>query len=186
MTEIEREAAVEFDKRVNLALKYLFAAATELKNRIDPEHFQVYARALGHASRELDLGVLEPIYRAHPDLRPDFLGGTRSTLEFEQYDPASCPVSPTLFQLNAFLSAAPSRSSRWSEIAALFRYLGLEVPSERSTIGEDDLRHMLAEELERQNRYLNDLAQSGWDISRRQFQGSVFVDEIVSLNRPSE
>lgn len=84
MTEIDRDAAIEFDKRVNLALRHLFAAATELKACIDPEHFQVYAKALGHASRELDMGVLEPIYRAHPGLRPDHLPQTLTMREFEQ------------------------------------------------------------------------------------------------------
>ncbi|TIS60101.1 hypothetical protein [Mesorhizobium sp.] len=67
MLEIERATAVEFDERVNLALKHLFAAATELKGSIDPEHFQTFARALAHACRELDMGVLEPIYHVHPD-----------------------------------------------------------------------------------------------------------------------
>jgi hypothetical protein len=81
--KIERDAAVEFDERVNLALRYLFAAATELKERIDPEHFQVYARALAHATRQLDMGVLEPIYRAHPDLRPDHLPRTLTIQEFD-------------------------------------------------------------------------------------------------------
>lgn len=86
MIEIDKDVAIEFDKRVNLALRYLFTAATELKDRIDPEHFRVYAKALGHASRELDLGVLEPIYRNHPDLRPDHLPKTFTMREFEQDD----------------------------------------------------------------------------------------------------
>jgi hypothetical protein len=86
LPEIERATAVEFDERVNLALKHLFAAATELKGSIDPEHFQTFARALAHACRELDMGVLEPIYRVHPDLRPAHLPRTFTMQEFEKND----------------------------------------------------------------------------------------------------
>jgi hypothetical protein len=83
---IDRETAVAFDKRINLALRYLFVAGTEVRDKIDPKYAHIYDRALGHACQELDGGVLELIYQAHPDLRPDFLGGTRKMEDLETPD----------------------------------------------------------------------------------------------------
>ncbi|RDJ21602.1 hypothetical protein DWF00_24890 [Bosea caraganae] len=83
LSAIDRETAVEFDKRINLALRYLFLAGNEVRGHIEREQSKALDRALGRACAELDSGVLELIYRAHPDLRPDFLGGTRRSDEFE-------------------------------------------------------------------------------------------------------
>ncbi|WP_131855332.1 hypothetical protein [Bosea sp. BK604] len=150
MVEIDKDTAVAFDYSINLALKFLFMAGNELRGRVDPETAKIYDRAVARACSELDTEVLALVYRAHPDLKPDFLGGTRSTLDFVRPDLTSCPISSTLLQLNEFFAAESARSSGGTEIVALFHYVGLEAPPESSMDREDSLRWELAEEVERQ------------------------------------
>jgi hypothetical protein len=42
----------------------------ELALSIEKEDFLLFTDALGDINYELDFGVLEVLYRAHPDLRP--------------------------------------------------------------------------------------------------------------------
>ncbi|SFJ48141.1 hypothetical protein SAMN05216304_108213 [Bosea sp. OK403] len=83
MPTIDKETAIQFDKSINLALRYLFIAGNDVRGRIDPKYSQIFDRAIARASGELDGSVLELVYRAHPDLRPDFLGGTKAPHDFE-------------------------------------------------------------------------------------------------------
>ena len=83
MPAIDRETAIQFDKSINLALRYLFIAGNDVRGRIDPKYSQILDRAIARASSELDGGVLELVYRAYPDLRPDFLGGPKTPHDFE-------------------------------------------------------------------------------------------------------
>jgi hypothetical protein len=68
---MDRETAVEFVKRIELAFAHLGESAQLLRTRLDEDEFGAFADLYGRIISELDLGVLEVIYRAHPDLRPE-------------------------------------------------------------------------------------------------------------------
>ena len=68
---IERDTAIEFIKRINNAMKGLGEAGDALRPSLAKDQFRIFAAAFGAAVSELDLGVLEIIYRCHPDLRPE-------------------------------------------------------------------------------------------------------------------
>ena len=67
---IGRDTAIEFVKRIDNAMKSLGDAGEALRPSLAKDHFRIFAEAFGAAVSELDLGVLEIIYRCHPDLRP--------------------------------------------------------------------------------------------------------------------
>ena len=71
MDSIGRETAIEFAKRVELAMSIFFSSTDALRPFMSKEQFRTCSQALGEAIAELDFGVLEIIYRCHPDLRPD-------------------------------------------------------------------------------------------------------------------
>jgi hypothetical protein len=91
-------------------------------------------------------------------------------------------MSPTLLSLNAFLEGQQTdmHASKMAEI--LFCYLGLASPVSEKAISVSDVRLLLSRELERQNRYLFRLSQSGWAVTNREFPQSAFVDEIIAIN----
>ena len=68
---IGRDTAIEFIKRIDNAMKSLGDAGEALWPLLAKDHFRIFAEAFGAAVSELDLGVLEIVYRCHPDLRPD-------------------------------------------------------------------------------------------------------------------
>ena len=68
---IGRETAIEFIKRIENAMKSIGDAGEALRPALAKDHFRTFAEAFGKAVSELDLGVLEVIYRCHPDLRPN-------------------------------------------------------------------------------------------------------------------
>jgi len=68
---MDRETAVEFAKRIEKVFAQLGWVIPFLRDRLEDEDLRVVAHAWGQIIAELDLGVLEVIYRAHPDLRPE-------------------------------------------------------------------------------------------------------------------
>jgi hypothetical protein len=68
---MDRDTAVEFAKRIELAFSHLDESLQFLRTRLDGEDLQAFAELWRQVVSELDLGVLEVIYRAHPDLRPE-------------------------------------------------------------------------------------------------------------------
>jgi hypothetical protein len=75
MPTIDRDTAVEFVKRINAATDYLMKTMDALKATISESDHRTVVAAILRADSDLDLGVLEIIYRCHPDLRPE--GHTR-------------------------------------------------------------------------------------------------------------
>jgi hypothetical protein len=68
---IGRDTAIEFIKRIDNAMKLLGQAGETLQPLLAEDHYRIFLDAFGLAIGELDLGVLEIIYRCHPDLRPN-------------------------------------------------------------------------------------------------------------------
>ena len=68
---MDHDTAVEFEKRIGLVFQQMDKASEFLRSRLDRSDFRTFADAWGEIVCELDLGILEVIYRAHPDLRPD-------------------------------------------------------------------------------------------------------------------
>ena len=68
---VDRETAVEFVTRIESVFEQLGWVIPFLKDRLEDEDVAVVAEAWGKIIGDLDLGVLEVIYRAHPDLRPE-------------------------------------------------------------------------------------------------------------------
>jgi hypothetical protein len=68
---MDRETAIEFVKRIELAFAHLDESLKFLRPRLDDDDMQAFGDLWGQIVSELDLGVLEVIYLAHPDLRPE-------------------------------------------------------------------------------------------------------------------
>ncbi len=68
---MDRETAVEFVKRIERAFACLDESLEFLRPRLDEEDLHAFGGLWRQIVSELDLGVLEVIYRAHPDLRPE-------------------------------------------------------------------------------------------------------------------
>ena len=68
---MDRQTAVEFVTRIEAVFEQLGWVIPFLRDRLEEEDMQVLSDAWGKIIGELDLGVLEVIYRAHPDLRPE-------------------------------------------------------------------------------------------------------------------
>jgi hypothetical protein len=58
-------------KRIELAFAGLDESLEFLRPRLDEADLQAFGGLWRQIVSELDLGVLEVIYRAHPDLRPE-------------------------------------------------------------------------------------------------------------------
>jgi hypothetical protein len=67
---MDRETAVEFANRIERAFAHLDQSLQFLRTRLDEDDLLAFADLWRPVVSELDLGVLEVIYRAHPDLRP--------------------------------------------------------------------------------------------------------------------
>jgi hypothetical protein len=68
---MDRETAIDLEATITRVLSRLFDAAEALRPRLSKDEFRVLAEALTDATAELDLRILETIYRAYPDLRPE-------------------------------------------------------------------------------------------------------------------
>ena len=68
---MDRETAIEFTERIEAAFVLMGGVSGFLKTRLDQADFNEVMDKWGEIILELDLGVLEVIYRAHPDLRPE-------------------------------------------------------------------------------------------------------------------
>jgi len=68
---MDRETAIEFVKRIELAFARLDESLEFLRPRLDESDLHAFGGLWRQIVSELDLGVLEVIYRAHPDLRPE-------------------------------------------------------------------------------------------------------------------
>jgi len=68
---VDRDTAIEFTKRIEAVFVLMGGLGDFLKPRLDHDDFRHVMDKWGRIVMELDLGVLEVIYRAHPDLRPD-------------------------------------------------------------------------------------------------------------------
>jgi len=71
MDGIENGTAVEFIKRIERAMNVMFMAIDSLRPYLNKDQDRALTNALGEAISELDIGVLEIIYRCHPDLRSE-------------------------------------------------------------------------------------------------------------------
>lgn len=80
---IGRDTAIEFIKRIEHAMKTLGDAGEALRPSLAKDQFRIFAAAFGAAVSELDLGVLEIIYRCHTDLRPKDMPPGRTLREIE-------------------------------------------------------------------------------------------------------
>jgi hypothetical protein len=67
---MDRETAIEFVKRIELAFAHMGEAGELVKSHVSEDALRKFSDMWGRAIIEIDLGVLEVIYRAHPDLRP--------------------------------------------------------------------------------------------------------------------
>ncbi len=68
---MDRETAIEFTKRIEAAFALMGGVSGFLQPLLDQADFRSVMDTWGQIIMELDLGVLEVIYRAHPDLRPE-------------------------------------------------------------------------------------------------------------------
>jgi hypothetical protein len=68
---MDRETAIEFQKRIELVFKDMGPINEFLRPRLNADDFRTFAETWGNIICELDLGILEVIYRAYPDLRPN-------------------------------------------------------------------------------------------------------------------
>lgn len=68
---MNREMAIEFTRRIEAAFALMGDVSGFIRPRLDQADFSKVMDAWGQIIMELDLGVLEVIYRAHPDLRPE-------------------------------------------------------------------------------------------------------------------
>ena len=68
---MDRETAIEFEKRIELAFKQMGEAIEFLRPRLGDGDYRTFDEMWGSIICELDFGVLEFIYRPRPDLRPD-------------------------------------------------------------------------------------------------------------------
>jgi hypothetical protein len=92
MDSIGRDTATEFIKRIELAMNGLNKAGEALRPVLTEKHFRIFIDAFGAAIGELDLGVLEIIYRCHPDLRPAGMTKVSTLHQIEQCSDGSCHV----------------------------------------------------------------------------------------------
>lgn len=86
---IGRATASEFIKRIDAAMKSLADAGEALRPILSKDQFRIFADAFGSAIGQLDLGVLEIIYRCHPDLR---LRDMPRAPTFKEIDEGTCSV----------------------------------------------------------------------------------------------
>jgi len=68
---MDRDTAIEFEKRIELAFKQMEEISAFLRSRLDASDFRTFADLWGGVICDLDLGILEVVYRAYPDLRPN-------------------------------------------------------------------------------------------------------------------
>ena len=68
---MDRETAHEFQKRIELAFAEMGKLEVFLRPRLSKDDFRVFLDSFGEVICQLDLGILEVLYRAHPDLRPE-------------------------------------------------------------------------------------------------------------------
>lgn len=90
MDSIGRDTAIEFIKRIELAMNGLNKAGEALRPVLTKGQFRIFVEAFGAAIGELDLGVLEIIYRCHPDLRPAGMTKVSTLRQIEQCSGGSC------------------------------------------------------------------------------------------------
>jgi hypothetical protein len=92
MDSIGRDTAIEFIKRIELTMNGLGEAGEALRPVLTKEQFRIFATAFADAIGELDLGVLEIIYRCHPDLRPEGMTKVMTLRQIEQGSNGSCRI----------------------------------------------------------------------------------------------
>ena len=68
---MDRETAEDFVRRIENVFEQLGWVIPFLRDRLEDEDLATLSDAWAKIIGELDLGVLEVIYRAHPDLRPE-------------------------------------------------------------------------------------------------------------------
>ena len=68
---IDRATAEEFVSRIEQVFAHMGALGRLARERLPQDELTAFADLWREIIRELDLGVLEVIYRAHPNLRPE-------------------------------------------------------------------------------------------------------------------
>jgi hypothetical protein len=89
---IGRDTALEFIKRIERAMGTLGEAGEALRAVLAKDDFRIFADAVGAIVGELDLGVLEIIYRCHPDLRPSDQPKAPTLRQIEECGSGSCRI----------------------------------------------------------------------------------------------
>jgi len=68
---MDRRTAEEIAGRIENVFAAMDPLVPFLRERLEPDDLDAVREAFSRIVAELDLGVLEVIYRAHPDLRPE-------------------------------------------------------------------------------------------------------------------
>jgi hypothetical protein len=68
---MNRGMAIQFQSCILAAFEKLFEGMEEIRPHVPKEVFHAFATKTVEATTDLDLNILEVIYRAHPDLRGD-------------------------------------------------------------------------------------------------------------------
>ena len=68
---MDRRTAEEIAGRIENVFAAMDPLVSFLRERLEPDDLDAVREAFSRIIAELDLGVLEVIYRAHPDLRPE-------------------------------------------------------------------------------------------------------------------
>jgi hypothetical protein len=68
---MDRETAIEFEKRIESAFRQMAEVIEFLRPRLGDGDYRTFGELWGSIICELDLGVLEVVYRAYPELRPE-------------------------------------------------------------------------------------------------------------------
>jgi hypothetical protein len=90
--DISRETAIEIIKRIEAAFSRLSEAGKALHPILENDQYRIFARAFGAAIVELDLGVLEIVYRCYPDLRPTNMPRAPTLRQIEECSQGSCRI----------------------------------------------------------------------------------------------
>jgi hypothetical protein len=92
MDDIGRDTAIEVIKRIEAAFSRLGEAGKALHPILENDQYRIFAEAFGAAIVELDLGVLEIVYRCHPDLRPTNMRRAPTLRQIEECSQGSCRI----------------------------------------------------------------------------------------------
>jgi hypothetical protein len=76
----------EVRKWILTALDIVFSASEKLRPHLSEDQFLVVAVVLAEAATELDMGVLDAIYREYPDLRPANMRLTFTLSEMDEME----------------------------------------------------------------------------------------------------